>query len=76
MQKGLARAAVLSGPESRCPVSKPAWDIDMLHMILGSIVPVFFVMALGYLAGWTRDSRCPEKRHLSPLQRWPRQAMA
>ncbi len=24
-------------------------------MILGSIVPVFFVMALGYLAGWTRD---------------------
>jgi malonate transporter and related proteins len=27
----------------------------MLHMILGSIVPVFLVMALGYLAGWTRD---------------------
>lgn len=27
----------------------------MLHMILGSIVPVFFVMALGCLAGWTRD---------------------
>ena len=24
-------------------------------MILGSIVPVFCVMALGYLAGWTRD---------------------
>jgi len=24
-------------------------------MILGSIVPVFLVMALGYLAGWTRD---------------------
>ena len=24
-------------------------------MILDSIVPVFFVMALGYLAGWTRD---------------------
>ena len=27
----------------------------MLHMILGSIIPVFFVMVLGYLAGWTRD---------------------
>jgi malonate transporter and related proteins len=27
----------------------------MLHMILDSIVPVFFVMALGYLAGWMRD---------------------
>jgi malonate transporter len=27
----------------------------MLHIILGSIIPVFFVMALGYLAGWTRD---------------------
>jgi malonate transporter and related proteins len=24
-------------------------------MILDSIVPVFFVMAVGYLAGWTRD---------------------
>ena len=24
-------------------------------MILDSIIPVFFVMALGYLAGWTRD---------------------
>jgi hypothetical protein len=24
-------------------------------MILNSIVPVFFVMAIGYLAGWTRD---------------------
>jgi malonate transporter and related proteins len=24
-------------------------------MILGSIIPVVFVMALGYLAGWTRD---------------------
>ena len=27
----------------------------MLLMSLGSIIPVFFVMALGYLAGWTRD---------------------
>jgi hypothetical protein len=27
----------------------------MLHIILDSIVPVFFVMALGYLAGWMRD---------------------
>ncbi len=24
-------------------------------MILDSIVPVFFVMAVGHLAGWTRD---------------------
>ena len=27
----------------------------MFHIILDSIVPVFFVMAVGYLAGWTRD---------------------
>jgi malonate transporter and related proteins len=27
----------------------------MLDTILGSTVPVFFVMAVGYLAGWTRD---------------------
>ena len=27
----------------------------MLHIILDSIIPVFVVMALGYLAGWTRD---------------------
>jgi len=27
----------------------------MLNIILGSTVPVFFVMAVGYLAGWTRD---------------------
>ena len=26
----------------------------MLDIILGSTVPVFFVIALGYLAGWTR----------------------
>jgi malonate transporter and related proteins len=30
-------------------------DLDMLNMILNSLVPVFFVMALGYLAGWMRD---------------------
>jgi malonate transporter len=30
-------------------------DVDMLGMILSSVVPVFFVMALGYLAGWVRD---------------------
>jgi malonate transporter len=29
-------------------------DFDMLEIILGSTVPVFFVIALGYLAGWTR----------------------
>jgi malonate transporter and related proteins len=27
----------------------------LLNMILSSVVPVFFVMALGYLAGWLRD---------------------
>jgi len=27
----------------------------MLDTILSSVVPMFFVMALGYLAGWTRD---------------------
>jgi malonate transporter and related proteins len=27
----------------------------MLDTILNSVVPIFFVMALGYLAGWTRD---------------------
>jgi len=27
----------------------------MLDIILSSVVPMFFVMALGYLAGWTRD---------------------
>ena len=26
----------------------------MLDIILGSTVPVFFVIALGYVAGWTR----------------------
>ena len=24
-------------------------------MVLNAIIPVFFVMALGYLAGWTHD---------------------
>jgi len=27
----------------------------MLDMILNSTVPIFFVMALGYFAGWSRD---------------------
>ena len=27
----------------------------MLNVILSSVLPVFFVMALGYLAGWVRD---------------------
>lgn len=30
------------------------WAIDVLNIILGSIVPVFVVIALGYFAGWTR----------------------
>jgi malonate transporter and related proteins len=29
-------------------------DFDMLDIILGATVPVFFVIALGYFAGWTR----------------------
>jgi malonate transporter and related proteins len=33
-------------------------------MILGSIIPVFLVMALGYLAGWTRDI---ENHHVAEL---------
>jgi malonate transporter len=28
-------------------------DIDMLDIILGSTMPVFFVIGLGYFAGWT-----------------------
>jgi len=29
--------------------------MNMLDVILDSTVPIFFVMAVGYLAGWTRD---------------------
>ena len=36
----------------------------MLHIILCSVVPVFFVMALGYLAGWMRDI---DNRHVAEL---------
>jgi hypothetical protein len=32
-----------------------AWDLDLLDFILSSVVPLFFVMALGYLAGWLRE---------------------
>jgi malonate transporter and related proteins len=31
-----------------------ARELDLLDIILGSTVPVFFVIALGYFAGWTR----------------------
>jgi malonate transporter and related proteins len=34
-------------------------------MILDSIIPVFFVMALGYLAGWTRDI---DNHHVAELK--------
>jgi malonate transporter and related proteins len=36
----------------------------MLTMILSSIVPVFFVMGLGYFAGWLRDI---DNRHVTEL---------
>ena len=38
-------------------------------MILNSVVPVFFVMAIGYLAGWVRDI---DNRHIP----WPVQSRA
>jgi malonate transporter len=36
----------------------------LIDMILNSVVPVFFVMALGYLAGWVRDI---DNRHIAEL---------
>jgi malonate transporter and related proteins len=42
-------SAVLSDRKTRLK------EIDMLDMILNSTVPMFFVMALGYFAGWSRD---------------------
>lgn len=36
----------------------------MLDMILDALVPVFFVMALGFLAGWMRDI---DNRHVAEL---------
>ena len=36
----------------------------MLNIILSSLVPVFFVMALGYLAGWVRDM---DNQHVAEL---------
>jgi hypothetical protein len=32
-----------------------AWDLGLLDIILRSVVPLFFVRALGYLVGWLRD---------------------
>jgi len=32
-----------------------AWKLDLLYITLSSVVPLFFVMALGYLAGWMRN---------------------
>jgi malonate transporter and related proteins len=40
---------------SRRAVQHAGTELDMLNVIVSSIVPVFFVMALGYLAGWVRD---------------------
>ena len=36
----------------------------MFDMILSPVAPVFFVMALGYLAGWVRDI---DNRHVAEL---------
>jgi malonate transporter and related proteins len=36
----------------------------LIDMILNSVVPVFFVMAIGYLAGWVRDI---DNRHIAEL---------
>jgi len=36
----------------------------MVNIILSSLVPVFFVMALGYLAGWVRDM---DNQHVAEL---------
>jgi malonate transporter and related proteins len=36
----------------------------LLDIILSSVVPVFFVMALGYLAGWLREI---DNQHVAEL---------
>jgi malonate transporter len=41
-----------------------AWELDLPDIILSSVVPLFFVMALGYLAGWIRDI---DNRHVAGL---------
>jgi hypothetical protein len=38
--------------------------IVMLEIILDSLVPIFFGMALGYLGGWTRDI---DNKHVAEL---------
>jgi hypothetical protein len=40
---------------SRGKAAREPTEGSRLHIILGSIVPVFFVIALGYLVSWTRD---------------------
>lgn len=41
----------------------------MIAIILGALVPVFFGLGLGYLAGWTRDV---DNTHVE--RPWPRGA--
>jgi len=36
----------------------------MIHVLLNALVPIFAVMALGYLAGWSRDV---DNRHVAEL---------
>jgi len=52
---GFLRKDAASGAPPPRRSSYGRLSVDMLHIILGSTVPVFFVMAVGYLAGWTRD---------------------
>src|SRR5580704_1462847 len=46
---------VIDGLRHTDRVSTPQGDLNLLDIILSAVVPVFFVMALGYLAGWLRD---------------------
>ena len=38
----------------------------MIDVLLNALVPIFAVMALGYLAGWSRDV---DNRHVAELTR-------
>jgi predicted permease len=46
---------VIDGLRHTDRVSTPQGDLSLLDVILSAVVPMFFVMALGYLAGWMRD---------------------
>jgi malonate transporter and related proteins len=46
------------------PRNAPQGELYVLDIILSAVVPVFFVMALGYLAGWLRDI---DNQHVAEL---------